>query len=178
MKRDPDYLQFRPYRAIVASPIKGKHAPIAGGRSNLVDFAVRNPPGQRPRSRILYLIFAGAVIGIGLLWRSPLVSLPHFLTKYGGSALWSLMVFFLCGFVATRVRTWAVTLAAIVISFAVEIGQLYHAPWIDAIRAQRFGALILGSTYAWQDLVAYTVGILVGAALERMFRKRSAESWL
>ena len=176
MKRDPDYLQFRPYRAIVASPIKGRPAPIAGGKSNLVDFAVRDDPERRARSRLLYLVLAATVIGIGLLWRSPLVSLPPFLTKYGGSAWWSLLVFLCCGFVKPRARTWAVAFAALGISFAVEFGQLYHAPWIDHLRAQRLGGLILGSTYSAQDLVAYTVGILIGATLETVWRRRSANA--
>jgi hypothetical protein len=29
----------------------------------------------------------------------------------------------------------------------VEFSQLYHAPWIDTIRAARIGALVLGSTF-------------------------------
>lgn len=178
MKRDPDYLQFRPYKAIVASPIKGRPSPIPGGRSNLVDFAVRSEPGRRGRSRLLYLVLAVVVIGAGLLWRSPWLNLPPFPAKYGGSALWSLMVFLFCGFVTPRAGTWTVALAALVISYGVEFGQLYHAPWIDNLRAYPLGALILGSTFAWPDLIAYTAGILIGASLEKALRKRETESWL
>jgi hypothetical protein len=178
LKRDPDYLQFRPYKAIVASPIRGRPSLIGGGRSNLVDFAVRSEPGRRGRSRVLYLVLAVAVIGAGLLWRSSWLSLPAFLAKYGGGALWALMVFLFCGFLMPRVRTWVVTVAALVISYGVEFGQLYHAPWIDHLRAYPLGALILGSTFAWPDLLAYTIGIFIGASLERALRKRETESWL
>jgi hypothetical protein len=178
LKRDSDYLQFRPYKAIVASPIKGRPSPIAGGRSNLVDFAVRSEPGRRGRSRVLYLVLAVAVIGTGLLWRSQWLGLPPFISKYGGSALWSLMVFLFCGLVMPRVRTWVVTAAALVIAYGVELGQLYHAPWIDNLREYPLGALILGNTFAWPDLIGYTVGVLIGASLEKALRKRETETWL
>lgn len=177
MKRDPDYLQFRPYKAIVASPIKGRPSPIAGGRSNLVDFAVIEP-GRRGRSRVVYFVLAMVVIGVGLLWRSSWIGLPPFLAKYGGSALWSLMVFLFCGFLMPRAKAWAVTLWALVISYGVEFGQLYHAPWIDNVRAYPLGALILGNTFAWPDLLAYTVGVLIGAALEKTLRRKETEPWL
>jgi len=47
---------------------------------------------------------------------------------------------------------------ALVISFAVEVSQLYHAEWIDGIRETRLGALTLGSGFLWSDLVCYTLG--------------------
>jgi hypothetical protein len=173
LKRDPDYLQFRPYRAIVATP-KKRAAPVAGGKSNLVHFPLSSVPKPQFRSRLLYAALAVGVIGIGLLWRSPFISLPPFLTKYGGSAWWSLLVFLGCGFAWSRAKTSTVALFALVIAFAVEFSQLYHAPWIDQIRAIRLGALILGNTFSWADLVAYAVGIFIGAILESILRKRAA----
>jgi hypothetical protein len=170
LKRDSDYLQFRPYKAIVASPTKGRLSPISAGRSTLPGFSVRRASGGPVRSRLLYAGLIVAVIGIGLLWRSSLISLPPFLAKYGGSAWWSIMVFLLCGFVASRARTIAVTLAALAIAAGVEFFQLYHAPWIDSIRSYQLGGLALGSVFAWQDIVAYTIGILIGAVVEKVLR--------
>ena len=43
-------------------------------------------------------------------------------------------------------------LAALLLSFAVEFSQLYQADWIDALRANRFGALVLGRGFLWADL--------------------------
>lgn len=102
----------------------------------------------------------------GLLLRSRFVSLPPFPTKYGGDALWALLVFFGFGFVFNKARI--ITLAWISLAFAwvIEFSQLYHAPWIDQIRALRIGHLILGSTFNWPDLPAYAVGIIVGIAFE------------
>ncbi len=171
LKRDPDYLQFRPYRAIVASPKKRTILPVPGGKSNLVDFPLGSAREAKPRPRLVYAVLALGIVGIGLLWRSSFVTLPHFFSKYGGSAWWSLLVFVGGGFLWPRAKTFTIALLAFAFSFSIECSQLYHASWIDHLRALRLGALILGSTFAWADLPAYAVGILIGATLESVLKK-------
>jgi Protein of unknown function (DUF2809) len=50
----------------------------------------------------------------------------------------------------------------------VEVGQLYHAPWIDSIRRTTLGRPILGFDFVWSDLACYALGdgpgILIGLA--------------
>ena len=123
----------------------------------------------RNRNRLLYGCWMGSVIATGLLWRSSLFSLPAPLSKYGGDALWSLMVFFGIGLLFPRLSTMATAASALIFSFMVETSQLYHAPWIDVIRSTRLGALVLGSVFNWPDFPAYTLGVLIGAALELLF---------
>lgn len=102
----------------------------------------------------------------GILWRSRFLHLPAFLTKYGGDALWALLVFFGFGFLLRRVSTRRLALVSLGFAWAVEFSQLYHAPWIDSIRAMRIGHLVLGSTFNGPDLAAYACGIALGALLE------------
>jgi hypothetical protein len=111
------------------------------------------------------------VIALGLLWRSEVISLSPFSSKYGGDALWALMVFFGMGFLFPRIPTLFSFLLALGFSWAVEFSQIYHAPWIDAIRVTLPGRLILGSTFAWPDLVAYLGGTALGACGEFIWRK-------
>ena len=125
------------------------------------------------RSRGLYLVLAIAVVAVGLLWRSSLVSMPEWLSKYGGDALWALMVFVGCGFLVPRASTLTLALLALTFAWAIEFSQLYHAPWIDAIRATLPGRLVLGSTFNWPDLPAYALGIGLGAWSEGLFRRRA-----
>lgn len=130
------------------------------------------------RNRLLYLLLAVLVMAGGLLWRSRFVSLQPFLTKYGGDALWALLVFVGFGILFPRIAP--LRLAAIALGFAwlVEFSQLYHAPWIDAIRSLRIGRLVLGSTFNWPDLPAYLVGVAIGAIAESCcadFRRRVRE---
>ncbi|MES2659241.1 MAG: DUF2809 domain-containing protein [Verrucomicrobiota bacterium] len=106
------------------------------------------------------------VMAAGLLWRSRFLPLPPFLGKYGGDALWALLVFFGFGFLFKRISTLRLSLVSLGFAWVIEFSQLYHAPWIDAIRAMRIGHLVLGSTFNWPDLPAYAIGVAVGALLE------------
>lgn len=99
------------------------------------------------------------------------MSLPPFLTKYGGDALWALMIFCGLGIVFTRAATFSLAISALAISWCVEFSQLYHTPWIDAARATMPGKLILGSTFNPPDLPAYGIGILLGAVVEGFVRR-------
>ena len=120
----------------------------------------------KPHPRPIYFIAILAVITLGLLSRRYPQFLPAALGKYPGDALWALMVFLGLGFWFRRSPTVVVALAAFAFSVVIEVSQLYHAPWIDSVRATLPGRLVLGSGFAWGDMVAYAVGIVVGALVE------------
>src|SRR5688572_32667002 len=128
------------------------------------------------RKRAVYAMAAGLVIGMGLLWRSGLVPLSDFVSKYGGDALWALVVFLCLGIVFPRSSTVRIALGAVCMAWGVEFLQLYHAPWIDGIRSRRVGRLVLGSTFNGPDLVAYVVGIGLGVVAEWVFLKEKSSS--
>ena len=121
------------------------------------------------RSRPLYALAAALVIGTGLLWRSGLLPLPNFIAKYGGDSLWALVVFLGFGFVYPRISTTRLGVIAVCFAWAIEFLQLYHADWIDGLRATLLGRLILGTTFNSPDLLAYVVGIAVGVLAERAY---------
>jgi hypothetical protein len=132
-----------------------------------------NLPLPAPRSRPLYVLWIALAVGAGLLLRSRFVSLPEAAEKYGGDAIWALMVFLGLALVFHRASTLRVGLIALGFAWTIEFLQLYHAPWIDGIRAMRIGHLILGSTFNAPDLLAYAAGIAFGVAfacLGRHFR--------
>ncbi len=118
------------------------------------------------RNRLRYALLVLAVVATGLLWRSGLIPLPPSLSNYGGDALWALMVFLGFGFLLPRASTRSIALLALTFSWSVEFSQLYHAPWIDAIRATIPGKLVLGNTFHGPDLLAYALGIALGAWAE------------
>ena len=120
------------------------------------------------RARPIYFVAILAVTTLGLLSRRYPEFLPAALGKYPGDALWALMVFLGFGFWFRRAPTMVVALAAFAFSIAIEVSQLYHAPWIDSVRATLPGHLILGSGFAWGDIAAYAVGILIGVLVERV----------
>ena len=131
-------------------------------------------PPARPRSRVLYLALALAVVVLGLASRRYRAALPAFVGAYAGDALWAAMVFLLAAACRPRARTSALAAGALLFAFAVELTQLYHAPWIDAVRATRPGALVLGHDFVWSDLPCYVAGVLAAAAADRLLRSRAA----
>src|SRR5690349_9398275 len=122
---------------------------------------------QLPRSRrrgiyVGWLVLV-IVAGLGSRWKA--IGLPPFVAKYAGDAFWAMMVFVALGILLPRPSTITNMMLAAAFSSAVEFSQLYHAPWIDAIRRTTPGHLVLGDTFAWGDIAAYFVGIAVGGAM-------------
>jgi hypothetical protein len=126
-------------------------------------------PGRR--SRPVYAAAALAVVALGLWSRSESAGLPWAVAKYAGDALWGLVVFLGVGLVLPGLPTRAAAGLAAAFAGAVEVGQLYHAPWLDAARGTLPGGLVLGTpaaTFAWGDIAAYLAGIAAGAVAERV----------
>ncbi|HQF56652.1 MAG TPA: DUF2809 domain-containing protein [Fibrobacteria bacterium] len=111
-----------------------------------------------------------ATIAVGLASRKFPGLLPTFLGQYPGDALWATMVFFLWGLVLPKASIARVAALALATSWIVEFAQFIQAPWLVALRSTTIGHLILGSTFHAPDLVAYTVGVGLGAGLERALR--------
>lgn len=123
------------------------------------------------RNRIVYGCFIIFVILLGLLSRRFAAKLPLWLGSYSGDTLWALMVYLFIGFAFIKLTPKYAGIYALVFSYIIEISQLYHAPWIDAIRHTTIGGLVLGYGFLWSDLVCYTVGVLLGAFAEILFIK-------
>lgn len=116
-------------------------------------------------TRLANILAACATIALGLLWRSHRLPIPPVVAKYGGDALWALMIFFLVRAVNPRLSLRAGSAWALAICWLVEFSQIYRAPWIESIRHTRLGHLVLGSTFNSPDLLAYVVGVGLGALL-------------
>lgn len=120
------------------------------------------------RVRWIYAAATVATIGLGLASRECARYLPWWLAKNLGDGLYATMVFWGFGFLALRARTSRVALAAVAFCVAIELSQLYHAPWIDAVRETTPGRLVLGQGFHAFDLVCYVAGVALGVALERI----------
>jgi hypothetical protein len=117
------------------------------------------------------------VIALGLTSRTKSLQphLPHFISEYAGDTLWALVVFFGFGLLFPKLSTWRVAALASGFALIIELSQLYHAAWLDALRHTRLGGLALGYGFLWSDLVCYGVGVLLGIALELSLALGKAE---
>ncbi|MBY0598997.1 ribosomal maturation YjgA family protein [Bacillus bingmayongensis] len=124
------------------------------------------------RNRVLYVVLTILVIILGLGSRKFAYALPTLLNDYLGDALWALMIFIGFGFLFHKMETKKVALLSLLFCYGIEMSQLYHAEWIDNIRATTLGGLVLGYGFLWSDLLAYTIGVSVGMLCEFVFQKR------
>jgi hypothetical protein len=118
------------------------------------------------RNRWVYAAGVVGVIVLGLASRHFRQYLPAILSKNAGDILWALMVFVGLGLLFPKATTLRLAAIALVISYLDEFSQMYHAPWIDGLRHTMLGGLILGFGFHASDLVCYTIGVLIGVALE------------
>ncbi|HGA1022976.1 TPA: DUF2809 domain-containing protein [Bacillus cereus] len=124
------------------------------------------------RNRVVYALFTIVIIILGLSSRKFAFALPHLLNDYLGDALWALMIFTGFGFLFPKTETKKLAFISLMFCYGIEASQLYHAEWIDSIRATTLGGLVLGYGFLWSDVVAYTIGVGVGILCEFMLRRK------
>jgi hypothetical protein len=110
-------------------------------------------------------------VGLGLAVRFAPLGLPAAIVKYGGSALWALLIYWIASTLLPRWPLLNVTLIAGVTATAVEFFKLYRSPAIDAFRHTLPGVLLLGRYFSMRDIAAYWIAIGVGALVDTRLRR-------
>lgn len=123
------------------------------------------------RNRKVYFILILVVMGLGILSRKLSYLLPNFVNTYLGDAIWAAMIYVMMAFVFANKLPKEVAIFSLLFCYAIELSQLYQAPWINAIRNTTFGALVLGSGFLWSDLLAYALGVGMAFLIEKKFIK-------
>ena len=121
------------------------------------------------RNRIVYLLSVAIVILLGLSSRKYAGYLPEYVNTYLGDALWAVMIYLFAALLLKDRKPSLIALVSLLFCYLIEISQLYHAPWIDAIRNTRLGGLVLGFGFLWTDIIAYTMGIGFMLAIESIY---------
>jgi hypothetical protein len=84
-----------------------------------------------------------------------------------GDALWAATVYWMVSVAVPRTRRRWRLIAALGICIAVELSQLWHPQWLDSVRDTLPGHLLLGSDFDPRDLLAYAIGVLAAAMVDR-----------
>jgi hypothetical protein len=94
------------------------------------------------------------------------MGLPWGVSKYGGSALWAVMIYWVLALASPQWRPLKLGAIAAGTSIAVEFGKLYRSPGMDAFRLTLAGKLLLGRFFSGWDIVAYLAGIGIVTAFD------------
>ena len=96
-------------------------------------------PTTTTRLRLAWAVAVLATVALGLASRRVAPHLPApagpFVAAYVGDVLWAAMVFFLASALLPRLALRRRVALALAYCVATELSQLYHAPWIDDLRA-------------------------------------------
>lgn len=123
------------------------------------------------RNRIIYFFIILILIISGILSRQISSPFSDWSGKYPGDVIWTMIVFFITGFILKNKSSFSIAVISLLVSFIIEFSQLYHALWIDKIRSFQLGGWILGIGFHWQDLICYLAGILLCVLIEKIFKK-------
>jgi hypothetical protein len=112
------------------------------------------------RRRLVTLGLIAATVALGLASR-------RLLPAWVGDALYAVMVYWLVVFLRPALASLKAGLLTWALCAGVEVSQLWHPAWLDAVRATLLGRLVLGTTFVWSDLAYYALGALTAALSER-----------
>lgn len=131
---------------------------------------MQNTPIYRPRS--VYFSTILLIITAGLASRKFSSAFPAFINDYLGDMLWAMMIYTLFSLIINRAKIKNIASATLLFCYAIELSQLYHRPWIDAIRHTRLGGLVLGFGFLWTDIIAYSLGAALCFIIEQYIFSR------
>lgn len=116
--------------------------------------------------RCIYLAVTFAIMVLGLASRKYDDVLPEFIAEYSGDTLWAAMVYWGIRFLFPSISIVKSVVISLLFSYCIEISQLYQADWANIVRSTTLGALIFGHGFLWSDMICYTVGGLLSAAID------------
>ncbi len=72
---------------------------------------------------------------------------------------------------ALKIAVWV-----LVATCLLEVLQLWHAPFLQAIRAIYICGLLIGNTFVWLDLPHYVLGAVIGFFLIKLLEKTGRQA--
>jgi hypothetical protein len=127
-----------------------------------------------PASRhlLIYLFLAAVTILAGLALRRLNLHLPVAVVKYGGSALWAMMIYWLVAAVRPAWKPAETGFVSALIAALVEFFKLYHSSGLDAFRRTLAGTLLLGRYFSLLDVGVYCIAIACVAWIDSRVIRR------
>jgi len=110
-----------------------------------------------------YFYISIVTILLGLFSRFSFIEFP----KFVGDILWATLVYWIFCIILTDTKKIKIAFYSFIFSISIEVSQLYHAPFIDAIRANILGGIILGFGFSFSDIFYYFLGILLGFFIDK-----------
>jgi len=88
------------------------------------------------------------------------------------------MIYFLARIFFPFQKYHIIILLSLITCYSIEFLQLYQGEWMIELRKTLFGRYVLGRGFLWEDILAYTFGIITVFVFEKIilnnFSQKSA----
>lgn len=125
------------------------------------------------KSRIYYFTLFLFIIFLGICSRKT-----TFIPLWIGDFLYAVMIYFLVRIFLPFKNTFSIALLSLLICYSIEFLQLYQGEWMIELRKTLFGRYVIGQGFLWEDILAYTFGIITVFVFEKIilnyFSQKSA----
>ena len=113
------------------------------------------------------------VIPLGLLIKyAPPHALRHWGRWHGGAVVYQVFWVLVAGWCWPRAPVWRIGVAVFAANCLLEFSQLWHPPWLQAVRRTLPGRMLLGTTFDPSDFPYYAAGSALGAGLLWALRRK------
>ncbi|MFD2938884.1 ribosomal maturation YjgA family protein [Flavobacterium notoginsengisoli] len=112
--------------------------------------------------RIYYTLIFLSIIFLGILSRKI-----SFIPLWIGDFLYAVMIYFLVRIFLPFKNAISIACLSLLICYGIEFLQLYQGEWMIELRKTLFGRYVLGQGFLWEDIIAYTFGILIAFIAEK-----------
>ena len=125
------------------------------------------------RSRLVSSLLIIVVVVVGLYARSNRASADPstpvgFLATYAGDTLWAVLFFLLGRVVFLKANRWKLAICVLLLTLAIEFGQLWHPAWLEWLRHQPGIGFVLGNSFGWSDVICLLVGTALAVLIDMM----------
>jgi len=109
------------------------------------------------RYRIIILLCLVVVVPLGLASKLYQGAGDWWINDYGGGMLYEVFWILLTIAIWPRASPLGVSVWVLLLTSFVEVLQLWHPPFLTAIRATFVGRMLLGTTFVWWDFPHYVL---------------------
>jgi hypothetical protein len=95
---------------------------------------------------------------------------------YGAAILYEIFWVLVLRLTVPRLAPLTCGVAVLVGTSGLEFLQLWHPPWLDALRHTFLGAAVLGQVFDPWDFVYYVIGSALGVVLVHTFRNKGEDA--
>ncbi|MFT3764665.1 MAG: DUF2809 domain-containing protein [Minicystis sp.] len=130
------------------------------------------PPDRRRRARLLAVCLVAAAIGFASKrWGGPGrgVVVGQFEDFFG-----TIFLILAPRILLLRAPLWKVAGPVLAIVVGIEISQAFHGELLDRARSTWLGLRVLGTTFGWDDLLAYALATGAAVGIDRWAARASA----